>query len=142
MTKELNNEIEEVVQEENLNEKAIERVVVGKNDVFKKTYYFEEIHLRVYLNVKFPTFRERAKIKALRSDILYGTEQNSLVTMAYEMLFMIQESGKDTKVYLTDENNNDKQLIENYFNVDSYPREDVLLKVADDLNEWANRFPG
>lgn len=142
MTKELNNEIEEVVQEENLNEKAIERVVVGKNDVFKKTYYFEEIHLRVYLNVKFPTFRERAKIKALRSDILYGTEQNSLVTMAYEMLFMIQESGKDTKVYLTDENDNDKQLIENYFNVDSYPREDVLLKVADDLNEWANRFPG
>ncbi len=133
---------EEMIHEEDLNEKAIERVVVGKNDVFKKTYYFEEIHLRIYLNVKFPTFRERAKIKALRSDILFGTEQNSLVTMAYEMLFMIQESGKDTKVYLTDEENKDKTLVDNYFNVDSYPREDVLLKVADDLNEWANRFPG
>lgn len=133
---------EKEINMEDSNEKAIERVVVGKNNVFKKTYYFEELHLRIYLNVKFPTFRERAKIKALRSDILFGTEQNSLVTVAYEVLFLIQESGKDTKVYITDGDNEDSQMIEDYFNVDGYPREDVLLAIADDLNEWVNRFPG
>ena len=58
------------------------------------------------------------------------------------MLFLIQESGKNTKVYITDKDKNDETEIENYFSVDGYPREDVLLRIADDLNEWANRFPG
>lgn len=124
------------------NENAIERVVIGRNDVFKKTYFFEELNLRVYLNVKIPNIRERAKIKALRSELLYGTEQNTAVNIAYEMLFLIQESGKDTKVYITDKDKKDETEIENYFSVDGYPREDVLLRIADDLNEWANRFPG
>jgi len=124
------------------NENAIERVVIGRNDVFKKTYFFEELKLRVYLNVKIPSIRERAKIKALRSELLYGTEQNTAVNIAYEMLFLIQESGKNTKVFMTNKDKEDETEIENYFSVDGYPREDVLLRIADDLNEWANRFPG
>lgn len=131
-------ELEEVKKSDNV----IERLIVGKNDRFKKTYYFEELHLRIYLDVTYPNFMEKARIRALRSEALGGTEQNVAITMIYEMFFTIQEAGKDTRVFLTDDEGNDVTELSDYFDMSKHPREDVLLRMADDLNTWASRFPG
>lgn len=131
-------ELEEVRKSDNV----IERLIVGKNDRFKKTYYFEELHLRIYLDVTYPNFMEKARIRALRSEALGGTEQNVAITMIYEMFFTIQEAGKDTRVFLTDDEGNDVTELPDYFDMSKHPREDILLRMADDLNTWASRFPG
>lgn len=132
-------------QEEQLKEdmnKTTEMVVFGRNDVFSKDYEFKELRLVVHASIKMPTIRERARIEALRSDILLGTEQNYYTTSFYNTLFLIQEAGKNTTVFETDDKGKETREIKDYFSVDGYPRQDVTLTIADDLLVWFNRFRG
>jgi len=121
---------------------AVEMVVVGRNDVFKKDYVFKELGLKINLNVHVPTIREKAKIMAQRSEIFFDTPQDPYTNRVFEMLFLLENSGKQTKVYKIDKDGNEEQELVDYFSVDKYPREDVLLVISEDVNEWLGRFRG
>lgn len=121
---------------------TIDMVVVGRNDTFKKDYVFKELNMVVHLAVKFPNVRTKAKIQALRSDILLGTNQSGYTNSYYETLFLIQESGQDTQVFVTDDNGKEIAEMKDYFSVDGYSRADVVYTIADDLLVWMDRFRG
>lgn len=121
---------------------AVEMVVVGRNDVFKKDYVFKELKLSIHLDVHVPTIRERARVMSLRQEIFFNTEQDPYTKRVFDMLFLIQESGKKTTVFELDDSGQEYRELVDYFSVDKYPREDVLLFISDDVNEWLNRFRG
>lgn len=121
---------------------TIDMVIVGRNDTFKKDYNFRELNLAIHLVVKFPNVRIRAKIEALRSDILLGTQQSGYTNRYYETLFLIQEAGQETTVFVTDDSGKEIAEMKDYFSVDGYSREDVTLAIADDVLVWMDRFRG
>lgn len=134
---ELNNKQEEKTVEEK-QEDTVESVIYGYNDKFEKEYDFtKEIGLKFIIKVHNPTVRENGKIKALRSETLYGTAQNQLTELYYETLFILNEADEGTKVITKD-----GAELKDYFSLDRYAREDVTLKIGEDIMEWRNRFRG
>ena len=135
----------EALRERENNKKALEAidlVVLGKNDTFKKDYILDELGLAIHVSVKYPNIRQQAKVEALRSDFLGGTAQDYYTNRRYETLFIINELGKNTKVFLLDEDGNETDEIEDYFSLDGYARPDVINIIADDLLVWMGRFRG
>lgn len=122
--------------------RVIESVIHGKNDKFKKEYTFDELNLQVNVSIHYPTIREVAKIKALRAEFLFETKQSNVTQTLFETLFLLNEADEGTKVYSLDEEGNQQQEIKDYFSLDGYPRDDVILYISEDILSWMGRFRG
>lgn len=105
----------------------LEKLVAGVNDVFEKEYEFKELDLKFLIKVRYPNFIQRAKVNARREELLFGTGLNqSMGTyIVTQTLCLLDECGID---------------VPDYFNLNGYPREDVVFKIGMDLNEWLDSF--
>lgn len=132
----LNETVEPTLEEEQAN--VLEEVIHGTNDVFDKEYDFlKELGLKIHVRVHKPTIRETARIKALRSEFLFGTAQNTTTDMFFETMFILNEADEGTQVF--DKNG---RIVKDYFSLDKYAREDVVLAIANDVFAWMATFRG
>lgn len=108
-------------------EEQVEKLVLGKNDTFEKSYDFDELDLHIKVKMRYPTLRERARINAVREEILYGTtvQQPPAVITAYDALAHLDVCGIDVPEVLQ---------------LDKMGREDIAYKVGVDISQWMNRF--
>lgn len=135
----------EIIEERKANKdtfEAIDLVVFGKNDTFRKDYKFEELKLAIHLSVKYPNLLQQASIDATVSELFRGTEQSFYTNRIYQTLVTINELGKNTKVFLTDKDGSETEEVEDYFALDGHARPDILNAIADDLLVWMSRFRG
>ena len=117
---------------------VLEQVIQGTNDVFSKTYDFtKELGLKFDIKVHKPTIRETARIKALRSEFLFGTAQNTSTDLFFETMFILNEA--DEGITVTASNG---RPVSNYFSLDGYAREDVVLTIGNDIFTWMAGFRG
>lgn len=117
---------------------VLEQVIQGTNDVFSKTYDFtKELGLKFDIKVHKPTIRETARIKALRSEFLFGTAQNTSTDLFFETMFILNEADEGTTVIASN-----GRPVSNYFSLDGYAREDVVLTIGNDIFTWMAGFRG
>lgn len=126
---------------------VIDDVIRGKNDKFVHDYDFKELSMVVHVEVKLPNFRERAQILAQESDLLSGTVPFQTVgtDLTYQTLIILDVCGKGTKVTKTvvDDDGEEKDVeVPDYFSLNGYPRQDVILKIGEDIQEWMDSFRG
>ena len=117
---------------------VLEQVIQGTNDVFSKTYDFtKELGLKFDVKVHKPTIRETARIKALRSEFQFGTAQNTSTDLFFETMFILNEADEGTTVTASN-----GRPVSNYFSLDGYAREDVVLTIGNDIFTWMAGFRG
>lgn len=119
------------VQEDNSEDKVVattlETLIRGKNDMFDRTFKFKEIGEEFRIKVRYPTFMERSRINARREELLQGTsyQQPFAVYLVNQTVSLFEIVGID---------------IPEYFSVDGTPRDDVILRIGLELDEWMSSF--
>lgn len=106
---------------------TLETLIRGKNDIFDRTFKFKELGEEFRIKVRYPTFMERSRINARREELLQGTsyQQPFAVYLVNQTISLFEVVGIG---------------IPEYFSVDGTPRDDVILHIGLELDEWMSTF--
>jgi len=107
---------------------AINRVLVGKNDLFKKHYKIDELGLEFDIEIKHPNALEQAKIHAKTA--LYfdglGRFMADSIILAYTTLATLRVCGKKVPDFLAND--------EDIYNMN------LLVMIGEDYRDWLDSF--
>lgn len=129
------NEVPNINKEESKSEKqdkALRRVIVGKNDLFEKHYDFSDIHPDFVfdIKIKYPSFIESGRIISTYESYLNGL--GSYVDQYTHAVFMgksvLKVCGKDVPEMFKDD--------------DKPCNTDILARIQEDFATWADTFCG
>ncbi len=125
--KDLQTTSDEVVNQ-NKDVEAINRVLAGKNDIFKKHYKVDELGLEFDITIKHPNALEQAKIHAKTA--LYfdglGRFMTDGIHLAYTTLATLRVVGRDVPEFLA----NDEEI----YNMN------ILVMIGEDYRDWLESF--
>ncbi|AMQ66603.1 tail assembly chaperone [Bacillus phage Shbh1] len=116
------------MQERVEQKKALDRVIRGVNDVFEKTYKFEELDLEFTVKMRYPNAIEVGRIQARLARYLEGMNNyaSTYVITVYSTLAAIREVGIDVPEFLDDD--------EKIYNLE------ILHLIGRDFQQWMDNF--
>ena len=114
--------------EESKDTEAINRVLAGKNDIFKKHYKLDELGLEFDIELKHPNALEQAKIHAKTA--LYfdglGRFMTDSIILAYTTLATLRVCGTKVPDFLQND--------EDIYNMN------LLVMIGEDYRDWLDTF--
>jgi len=108
--------------------KAVNRIIKGQNDVFKKHYTFKDLGLEFTVKIKAPNAIEVGKIQARKMAYLNGMSNytTDYFSIVYDTLAALRVTGIDVPKELASD--------EDLYNLD------IIYQIGVDFQQWLARF--
>ncbi|AMB18652.1 tail assembly chaperone [Bacillus phage Eldridge] len=108
--------------------KAVNRVIKGQNDVFKKKYTYTDLGLEFTIKIKAPNAIEVGKIQARKMAYLNGMSNytTDYFSIVYDTLAALRVTGIDVPKELASD--------EDLYNLD------IIYQIGVDFQQWLARF--
>lgn len=119
-------------------------LLYGGKNIFEKEYtdIIKELGIKAKIKLHYPTVLEEAKIKARMSELFEGQPVDFVTSATYEMLLMLKYLDEGSKVWRITETEDgiERELIEDFFDVDGYPNMSFVQIIRSDFITWRSSF--